>query len=115
MYLNTSVKIPDAKGKIFTKKKGGSTYVLYQYGSEYKSDKQYAIPQRSIIGKVNPADYNYMFPNEKYQIYFPDAVITEELPYAYRSCCLKIGTYSVIQKVIDEYKLRPMLKKRFGG
>ena len=114
MYLNTSVKIPDAKGRIFTKKKGGSTYVLYQYGSEYKSDKQYAIPQRSIIGKVNPADYNYMFPNEKYQIYFPNAVITEELPYAYRSCCLKIGTYSVIQKVIDEYKLRPMLKKRFG-
>lgn len=114
MYLNTSVKIPDAKGKIFTKKKGGSTYVLYQYGSEYKSDRQYAIPQRSIIGKVNPADYNYMFPNEKYQIYFPDAVLTEELPYAYRSCCLKIGTYSVIQKVVDEYKLRPMLKKRFG-
>lgn len=114
MYLNTSVKIPDAKGRIFTKKKGGSTYVLYQYGSEYKSDKQYAIPQRSIIGKVNPADYNYMFPNEKYQIYFPDAVITEELPYAYRSCCLKIGTYSVIQKVVDEYNLRPMLKKRFG-
>ena len=114
MYLNTSVKIPDAKGRIFTKKKGGSTYVLYQYGSEYKSDKQYAIPQRSIIGKVNPADYNYMFPNEKYLIYFPNAVITEELPYAYRSCCLKIGTYSVIQKVIDEYKLRPMLKKRFG-
>ena len=34
MYLNTTVKIPEIKGKIITKKKGGTTYILYQYGSE---------------------------------------------------------------------------------
>ena len=114
MYLNTTVKIPVVKGKIITKKKGGATYILYQYGSEYNSEKQYAVPQRAIVGKVSDADPALMFPNEKFQIYFPDVELSDELPYAYRSCCLRIGSYVIIQKVLDEYKLRPMLYKRFG-
>ena len=114
MYLNTTVKIPEMKGKIITKKKSGTTYILYQYGSEYNPDKRYAIPLRTIIGKVSPADSSLMFPNEKFQIYFPDADVPEELPFAYRSCCLKIGSCIIIQKVMDEYKLMPMLRKRFG-
>lgn len=93
MYLNTTVKIPEMKGKIISKKKGGTTYILYQYGSEYNPDKQYAIPLRTIVGKVSPSDASLMFPNEKFQTYFPDAVIPDELPFAYRSCCLKIGSY----------------------
>ena len=113
MYLNTTVKIPVVKGKIITKKKGGATYILYQYGSEYNSEKQYAVPQRAIVGKVSDADPALMFPNEKFQIYFPDVELSDELPYAYRSCCLRIGSYVIIQKVLDEYKLRPMLYKRF--
>lgn len=114
MYLNTTVKIPDLKGKIFSRKKGGSTYILYQYGSEYKQDRQYAIPLRAIVGKVSSDNPAFMFPNEKFQEYFPDEEIPEELPFAYRSCCLKIGSYVIIHKVLDEYKLRPMLIKRFG-
>ena len=114
MYLNTTVKIPVMKGKIITKKKGGATYILYQYGSEYNQDKKYAVPQRTIVGKMSSEDPTLMFPNERFQIYFPDAEIPEELPFAYRSCCLKIGSCIIIQKVIDEYKLRPMLTKRFG-
>lgn len=114
MYLNTSVKIPSVKGKIITKKKGNTSYILYQYGSVYNEEKKYAVPQRAIVGKVSPEDSTLMFPNEKFQIYFPDVEIPEELPFAYRSCCLKIGSCVIIQKVIDEYKLRPMLQKRFG-
>lgn len=114
MYLNTTVQIPSVKGKIIAKKKGDSTYILYQYGSEYIKEKQYAVPKRAIIGKVSDDDPTRMFPNEKYQVYFPDADIPEELLFAYRSCCLKIGSYIIIQKVIDEYNLRAMLKKRFG-
>ena len=114
MYLNTKVQIPSIKGKIITKKKGDATYILYQYGSEYNKEKQYSVPKRAIVGKVSGDDSTQMFPNEKFQIYFPDAEIPEELPFAYRSCCLKIGSYIIIQKVIDEYGLRPMLKKRFG-
>ena len=114
MYLNTTVKIPEQKGKIITKKKGGATYILYQYGSDYKQDKKYAVPLRAIVGKVSPDDPSAMYPNEKFQIYFPDAEVPEELPFAYRSCCLRIGSCIVIQKVMDEYDLRPMLTKRFG-
>ena len=114
MYLNTTVKIPVMKGKIITRKKGGSTYVLYQYGSEYSQEKQYAVPQRAIVGKMSADDSTMMFPNEKFQVYFPDVEIPDELPFAYRSCCLKIGSCIVIQKIMDEYKLRPMLAKRFG-
>ena len=55
-----------------------------------------------------------MFPSEKFQKYFPDSEIPEELPFAYWSCCLKIGSCVIIQKTLDEYKLRPMLFKRFG-
>lgn len=114
MYLNTTVKIPDQKGKIIARKKGSTTYILYQYGSDYKPDKRYAIPLRAIVGKVSPEDPESMYPNEKFQLYFPDAEIPDELPFAYRSCCLKIGSCIVIQKVMDEYGLRAMLTKRFG-
>lgn len=114
MYLNTNVKIPDAKGKIITRKKGDAVYVLYQYGSKYNKAKKYAVPQRAIVGKIVPEDPTTMYPNEKFQIYFPDAEIAEKLPFAYRSCCLRIGAYTVIKRTIEEYKLRPMLYKRFG-
>ena len=114
MYLNPTVKIPEIKGKIITKKKGGTTYILYQYGSEYNQDKRYAVPLRAIVGKVSPDDPGLMFPNDKFMVYFPDAEIPEELPFAYRSCCLKIGSCIIIRKVMDEYKLVPMLAKRFG-
>ena len=114
MYFNTTVKIPEIKGKIITKKKGGTAYILYQYGSEYNQEKQYAIPKRAIVGKLSPDAPGFMFPNEKFQVYFPDEAIPEELPFAYRSCCLKIGANVIIRKVLDEYKLQPMLKKRFG-
>ena len=72
MYLNTTVKIPVMKGKIITKKKGCATYILYQYGSEYNQDKKYAVPQRTIIGKVSSEDPTLMFPNERFQVHFPD-------------------------------------------
>ena len=114
MYLNTTVKIPEMKGKIITKKKGSTTYILYQYGNEYNPEKRYAVPLRAIVGKVSAEDPSVMFPNEKFQIYFPDAHIPEELPFAYRSCCLKLGSCVIIRKVLDEYKLAPMLRKRFG-
>lgn len=114
MYLNTTVKIPQIKGKIITKKKGDAKYILYQYGSEYKADKRFAVPKRTVIGKVSSDDESLMFPNEKFQDYFPDVKLPDELPFAYRSCCLRIGAYIIIDKTVDEYKLKSMLRKRFG-
>ena len=96
MYLNTTVKIPEIKGKIIAKKKGTTAYILYQYGSEYHPEKQYSVPLRTIVGKMSSSDSTLMFPNERFQSYFPEVKLPEELPLAYRSCCLKIGSCVII-------------------
>ena len=99
MYYDFTVPIPQIPGKIVFKFKGSTSYVLYQHGQIYKPEKQYVIPQRTIIGKRVPNDMALMFPNEKYQEFFPDAVMPEERPEAYRSCALRIGAYIIIRKV----------------
>lgn len=114
MYHDFTVKIPDVKGKIIIKKKGNASYILYEYGRDYKPDKKYAIPKRSIIGKRSDTESSLMYPNERYQDYFPEAVLPEERPEAYRSCCLKIGSYIIIDKILEGYKLKDMLKKHLG-
>ena len=108
------MQVPKEKGKILSKNKGNSSYVLYEYEREYKKDKQYVIPKRSIIGKLLSDNSERMFPNENYQKYFPNAVLPEERSEAYRSCCLRIGSYVAIQKILQEYELPAMLKKRLG-
>lgn len=113
MYYDSAVQIPTVKGKIILKKKGDATYVLFQYGQEYKSEKKYTVPKRAIIGKVHPTNASLMFPNEKFRIYFPETELPEELPDAYRSCCLRLGAYSVIRYVMREYKLPTMIGKWF--
>ena len=113
MYFDSAVKIPVEKGKIITKKKGNVTYILYQYGQEYKPDKKYAVPQRAIIGKLNPHAPDTMYPNERFQEYFPTIALPEELPEAYRSCALRIGSFAIVQKVLEEYGIPQMLLKHF--
>ena len=115
MYYDFTVDIPQVKGKIITRKKGTSTYILFQYGQNYNAEKQYCIPQRTVIGKVSPDDPRKMYPNEKYPEYFPETAMPEELPEAYRSCCLKIGSYMVIRNVLEEYHLPQLLYKRLGS
>ena len=114
MYLDSTVAIPAEKGKIILRKKGGATYVLYQHGQVYKPDKKYAVPQRTIIGKVDPTALDKMYPNEHFQEFFPTVNLPEELPEAYRSCALRIGAYAVIQKVLEEYKIPQILLPCFG-
>ncbi len=98
MYLNTTVKIPEIKGKIITKKKGTTTYILYQYGSEYHPEKQYSVPLRTIVGKISSSDSTLMIPNEKFQSYFPDVKLPEELPLAYRTVALRLAHASSFRK-----------------
>ena len=111
MYYDFTVPVPQIQGKILQKSKGTTTYIMYQHGQIYKPEKQYVIPQRTIIGKLFSDDKSLMYPNEKYQEFFPDAVMPEERPEAYRSCALRIGSYIVIQKVMNEYKIPQMLQK----
>ena len=39
-----------------------------------------------------------MYPNKRFQEYFLNVVLPEELPEAYRNCALRIGSYAVIKK-----------------
>ena len=113
MYYDFAVKIPSVQGKIITKKKGAATYILYQYGQQYNAEKKYAVPQRAIIGKLHDSDKLLMYPNERFQDYFPDTTLPEELPETYRSCALRIGAYAVIRYVLNEYKLPELLREYF--
>ena len=48
MYYNFTVQIPSIKGKVLTKDKGTTTYILYQYGLDYKPDKKYAFRKQRM-------------------------------------------------------------------
>ena len=114
MYYDFMVPIPDVKGKITLMKKGDIRYVQLETGRVYLPERKYTIPQRVTIGKLSAEQPARMYPNEKYQDYFPEAVLPEERPEAYRSCALRIGTYAVIQNVLNEYRLSEMVEKRIG-
>ena len=114
MYYDFMVPIPDVKGKITLMKKGDIRYVQLETGRVYLPERKYTIPQRVTIGKLSAEQPARMYPNEKYQDYFPETVLPEERPEAYRSCALRIGTYAVIQNVLNEYRLSEMLEKRIG-
>ena len=114
MYLSSAVPIPDAKGKIIIRKKGSSSYVLYQYGQDYNSEKKYAVPRRSVIGKLCSADLEKMLPNENFAKWFPGLPSGEARNEARRSCCLKIGGWLAVRRVALEYRLQKVLEKRFG-
>ena len=114
MYYDFTVPVPKVQGKITLMKKGKITYVQYETGRVYLPEKRYTIPQRVSVGKLVPGNPELMHPNDKFQDHFPDADMPEERPEAYRSCALRIGSYAVIQKILQEYKLPEMLGKYLG-
>ncbi len=114
MFYDFKVPVPNIPGKITRRKKGASVHVEYQYSRVYHPEKQYNVPKRAVIGKMCPSDELMMFPNERYLEFFPDTVIPEVRPFAYRSCCLRIGSYLVISNVMEEYQLAQMLKQWLG-
>jgi hypothetical protein len=113
MYYNAAIPISDAKGKIIGMPKGDSLYILFQYGQKYNRDKKQKIPLRKIIGKMHRDDPVLTYSNENYQQFFLDEILPEGLPEASRSCALRIGAYSVIRQVMQEYKLLELLGKCF--
>ena len=113
MYYDFTIPVPDVQGKIIISKRTGGYYILYQYGQEYKPDKQFAIPKRTVIGKRDDINPSLMYPNDKFQQFFPNVILPEHLPEAYRSCALRIGAYVIIKHVFDEYRLPTMLHHWF--
>lgn len=105
MYLNITVRIPKEQNGISKKRIKGTTYIYYEHGRKYYSDKHYTVPQCTSIGKVCEDDPDMMVPNGNFLKFFPDAELTEELPVSSRSGCIKIGAWLVIGKVIRHYRL----------
>ena len=77
MYFKKAVQIPNEKGKIVFRTKGGSRYVLYEIDRVYKPERKYTIPKRKVIGKVIDGKEGWMYPNELFQSLFPNTVSSD--------------------------------------
>ena len=112
MYFETQVDIPVVPGKIIISK---NTYVKYETGRKYDPRKKYNVPKRVTIGKLCKGDDGKMYPTEKFLAYFQSEKIEEKDGRSKRSCCLRIGTYLVIKKILKEYGLDKIINKIFAG
>lgn len=105
MYYNFLIKIPENTGKISKNKRGNTTYIEFTYGRKYNPEKRYNIPQRTTIGKMSSDDDTMMYPNPNFEKYFPDVALPEENDASSRSSCVRVGSFLVIKKVVEDYKL----------
>lgn len=95
-------------------KRKGTAYVEYTYGRKYIPEKRYNIPQRTTIGKADPLDPTMMHPNQNFVKYFPDVELPEFRKRSKRSSCIRIGSYVVIKKIIEEYRFDEMMANIIG-
>lgn len=105
MYYDFLIKIPENTGKITKNKRGNTTYIEYTYGRKYLPEKKYNVALRTTIGKQDPSDPSMMYPNPNFEKYFPDIVLPDPGKDASRSSCIRVGSFLVIKKIIDDYKL----------
>ncbi len=108
------VKIPVILGKVTVKKQYAASYVLLETGRTYHPEKKYTTVQRKMIGKVCPDNPEFMIPNDNYFELFPQTEQPEQSSETRRSCCLKLGPYLVIKKVLEYFNLKPMLEPWFN-
>ena len=114
MYYDFLVKIPENTKGISFNKRGDTTYVEYTYGRRYIPEKQYNIPQRTTIGKRDSLDRTMMYPNQNFMKFFPDVELPEFKERSNRSGCIRVGSYAVIKKIIQEYGLDEMMAHIIG-
>ena len=115
MYLDFFVKVPTVKGKITRRKKLNVVYIEYEYDRVYDPSRKYTFPKRVTIGKLSDTDPELMKPNQNFLKYFPDAELPESKNRTSRSSCLRVGTYFVLRKIIEECSLNDILGKYFGS
>lgn len=109
MYLDALVKVPEAHGKITYRTKGQTTYIEFESNRIYVPEKKYTTVSRKTIGKLIDADGQMMQPNENFMKFFPESELPEERDRTSRSCGLRIGTWIVIRKIVNDYKLHEIL------
>ena len=105
MYLDFKVKIPSDSAGVTRKKIKGVTYVYYVYEHNYSPEKGYTVPKSTSIGKCADDDAEMMYPNTNFLKFFPAEELPETKGEAYRSGCMRVGTYLVLRRIISEYHL----------
>lgn len=110
MYYDFLVKIPENTGKISRNKRKDVTYIEYTYDRKYIPEKKYNVAMRTTIGKQDPSDPTMMYPNPNFEKYFPDIVLPDTEKDASKSSCIRVGSFLLIKKIIDDYKLTDHLK-----
>lgn len=113
MYLDYAIEISSVPGKLVRVKKGEAVYVDFEYKRVYDAEKKYTVPSRSTIGKQLKDDPDRMQPNQNFFKYFPDFELPEGKGGAGRSCCLRIGAYIVIRKILADYGIPEIIGKYF--
>lgn len=108
------VKIPNDGKHIYHKKSGKTTYIYYSHDESYNKEKRYSEHKYTCIGKECETDPTMMYPNDNYFRFFAEEAAEQEtvvndLRDPDRSSCLRIGTYTVIRKVIRDLGLDKML------
>lgn len=102
-----SVPIPPVKGI----KRCAGKYVYYAYKTWWNSDIHSARDARKAIGKLDPEKEGYMFPNEAFYEFFPEA---KELPLpSERSDTLNFGSWSVLKQTAENTGCLKVLEDYF--
>ena len=114
MYLDYKIKIPTDSPGITSKKIKGVTYIYYAYEHSYSAEKKYTVPKSTTIGKCAEDDPEMMYPNTNFLKFFPAEELPETKGEAYRSGCLRTGTFLVLRRIITEYHLDEMLSDIIG-
>ena len=115
MYLDFTVRIPDARKGITRKNIKGTTYIYYTFERNYDSGRRFTVPKSTSIGKCSEDDPDMMYPNGNYIKFFPDAELPEEAEESNRSGCLRIGTFLILRRIIAEYHLDEILGRLIGA
>lgn len=114
MYLNCRIKMPKTDGKISIKKINGTSYVYFETSRTYIKDKQYNSAKRTCIGKRDPEQPTFIYPNEKFLKFFPRELLPIEKDDHERSGCLRIGAFLAIRKIVSDYRLDEMIARIIG-
>ena len=107
MYLDVLVKVPEIKGRITRQCTNGTTYINYEYDRIYDKERKFNIPRRTTIGKL--AENGLMIPNENFRKYLPQEQLSEEKSRTERSSCLRVGTWFIIRKVLEDFRMPELL------
>lgn len=108
MYYDFLIDIPD-KPRVTTK----TAYVEYAYERHYDNTKKATVTKRTTIGKIAESDKSKMYPNENYYKFFTEEQVPNKDRSFNRSSCIRIGSYIIIKKVIEDYGLREYLQSGF--